>query len=64
MYVVNDEAYCYRAAELHSVTRADGFKPDDGQLLHVEEIDADVVTRPPFSLPAPGPSDEDEHRTD
>ena len=32
------------------MTRAAGFKPDDGQLLYVEEIDADVVTRPPFSL--------------
>lgn len=50
MYVVNDEAYCYRAAELQSVTRADNFKPDDGQLLRVEEIDADVVTRPAWLL--------------
>ena len=50
VYTVVDDTYCYRAAELHSVTRAAGFKPDDGQLLYVEEIDADVVTRPPFSL--------------
>ena len=50
VYTVVDDTYCYRAAELHSATRADGFKPDDGQLLYVEEIDADVVTRPPFSL--------------
>ena len=50
VYTVVDDTYCYRAAELHRVTRAAGFKPDDGQLLYVEEIDADVVTRPPFSL--------------
>lgn len=50
VYTVNQDAYCYRTAELHSVTRADNFKAEDGQLLRVEEIDADVVTRPPLSL--------------
>ena len=64
VYTVNTDAYCYRTAELHSVTRADGYTPEDGQLLRVEEIDADVVTRPPWSLPAPSAPDEDERGTD
>ena len=45
VYTVVDDTYCYRAAELHSVTRAAGFKPDDGQLLYVAEIDAGLASR-------------------
>lgn len=41
---------CYRKAEVDETTRRDGYKPEPGEVLRIEEIDADIVTRPAFSL--------------
>ena len=53
---------CFRKAEVDETTGRDGYKPEPGEVLRIEEIDADIVTRPAWSLPAA--SDEDQHEPD
>ena len=41
---------CFRKAEVDEATGRDGYKAEPGEVLRIEEIDADIVTRPALSL--------------
>lgn len=45
VYEVTTDAYCYRKEALEDTTRAEKFKPENGQLFRVREIDESIVKR-------------------
>lgn len=49
-YVADLENYCYRQAAVDDVTKRDKWKPANGQLISVQPIDEDLITRTGLSL--------------